>query len=374
MSLAQRQTLGFVSYSAATGSSIIRCTACPFPAIRGSFHIVSHDLSSICSGAMSPAQRTKGKAKKAPGKLPTRFQPYRTAAPRPPRFHRFLDLPSELRELVYRFHAEQPDAIDVVGVWNSPLNPDILALFETCRQIRDEAAYTFFTKNTFCFLEPCDQWHGDNGNLERLKWWSWLNRIGKTSAQSLRNVQLRIRHERDPEYYTKLIKELSIRCPGITRLAIVEEKHASASKLANARIIWTWEPNMVETISGDRLETLMPSIALFKNLNILMLAGRDGPDDKHGNARRQRELLDRVCSRIRVRTQLITSDDAKRDIDACQVFWDAKKLYDGILVEAEGVPARIARADDGTFGSGNKTEYEMEEDVRNDGDSHLLDL
>jgi hypothetical protein len=321
---------------------------------------------------MSPAQRAKGKAKaKAPsGKLPTRFQPYRTAAPRPPRFRRFLELPGELRNLVYKHHTEQPDAIDVCGVWNSSLKPDILALFETCHQIRNEASHAFFSTNTFCFLEQCDQWNGDGDRIEVLPWYNWLNKIGERNARSLRHVQLRIRDERALEYYAKLIKELAIRCPGITRLAIVVEKHASAHKLTNARLVWMWEPNMVDTLRGDRLQKLLPSIDLFKNLNILMLAGRDSNDDRDCRAYRQRQLLDDLCNRFRVRLQLITSDDAKRDSKNCRLFRDMKKLYDGMLVEAEGEPGRNIRADDGAFGSceGRTADCATKDDKGDDDD------
>ncbi|KAK4444518.1 hypothetical protein QBC34DRAFT_334938 [Podospora aff. communis PSN243] len=344
MSLAQRQTPGFVGNPAATDPGLLHSRRClaflspPTRAYLAHYGLIHHGKQNRRQPNMSPAQRAKGRAKMPSGKLPTRFQPYRTAAPRPPRFHRFTDLAGELRTLVYKHIAEQPDAIDVCGIWNARPSTDIVALFQTCRTIRDEAAHVFYSNNTFCFLEQCDQHGADHDDIEKSPWYGWLKSIGDKNAQSLRHVQLRIRDERHTDYYAKLIKELATRSPGITRLAIVVEKHATTSHIAGgARLIYSWEPNQVIQLTMCKLSQLVPSVNMFKHLNILMLAGRE-----------ESQFLNKACSRFSVRLQVIDSADAKRDSAACQLLWDRKKIYDGVYVAGTGTQGgRVIRADDG---------------------------
>ncbi|KAK0616980.1 hypothetical protein B0T14DRAFT_255047 [Immersiella caudata] len=364
MSLAQRQTPGFVRNLAASATGahqIACCSVFPYLPIRNNRRGLSshaHHRPIRSQPNMSPAQRGKGRAKKPSGRLPTRFQPYRTAAPRPPRFHRFIELPGELRTMIYKHIAEQPDAIDVCSIWNARPTTDIVALFQTCRQIRDEAAHVFYSTNTFCLLEQCDQYGADGGDIEKSPWYAWLKTIGDKNARSLRHVQLRIRDERRDDYYLKLIKELAIRSPDITRLAIVAETHASTTNLANGtRFIYSWEPNQVNQLSLCKLSELVPSVNMFKNLNILMLAGREDP-----------QFLNVACSRFSVRLQVIESADAKRASTACQLLWDRKKIYDGVYVAGTpGTPGRILRSDDAD-GAGLEVEIDVNNRVKEEDD------
>jgi len=331
MSLAQRQTPGFVSYPAATNYSR-RCSTYTFYVGGNSPFPLDQSYHKPIGSAMSPAQRGTGRAKKASGKLPTRFQPYRSVAPRPPRFHHFLKLPAEIRIQIYRHLVKQPDAIDVCGIWNDRPTAKIAGLFRANRQIHAESTHVFYTINTFCLLEQCDQWNGDSDLIETNPWNIWLNKIGTANALSLRHVQLRIRHERNIDYYAQQIKELATQSPRICRLAIVVEKHASTPSLgAGLRLMWNWEPNQVNQLTLCKLSKLVPSVAMLKDLNILVLAGSE-----------QRQFLDTVCSLFQVRIQVIDEADAKRDLNACQLLWDQKKLYDGILVK--GSPGRIIRS------------------------------
>ena len=66
-------------------------------------------------------------------------------------FRRFLDLPLELREQVYRLTTLPPDNTNhpYIRSWYDPETCNIIPLFLTCRQLHKEAEETFYSSATF---------------------------------------------------------------------------------------------------------------------------------------------------------------------------------------------------------------------------------
>ncbi len=251
---------------------------------------------------------------------PTRFQPYRRCAQRPPRFSFFLSLPAELRNHIYGHLLDIPQAIDVGSVW-SPLPPLNLGILRVCRQIGQEAAHYFYSTNTFCFVERCDDFNDDNDDIDRNPGRRWLLSIGDTNARSLLNLQIRLRDERQIVYYEQILREVAARSPNLRRLALIGEKHVSSRmRLHAGHIVQRWEPNQVVALCGCSLEALRPALRLL-GLKVLTLAGQYDETD----------VLDRLCADLRCRVQVINNGTVKRQ-GHCGFFvlWNQESKYEAI--------------------------------------------
>jgi hypothetical protein len=274
------------------------------------------------------AGSSKGKAK-GKNTAATRFLPYRRCAQRPPRFSHFLDLPAELRLMVYSHLLRIPEAADVCGIWNEKPTVDV-ALLRTCKQIHGEASHYFYSTNTFCFLEHCDDFQDDDDDLAMNQGRMWLTSIGKTNALSIRHLQLRIREERATKYYMDLLAYIATQSPNLMRLALIAEKHQiSKSAVHHGHLLTRWEPNHVTPLGIWTMFLLKNSLRLF-NLNVLLLAGR-----------RREVLMNQLCYLYQCRVQAIDRDVAKRRDDGCRSLWKQKKWYDGVPMGKD--ERRVAR-------------------------------
>ncbi|KAK3401551.1 hypothetical protein B0T20DRAFT_346306 [Sordaria brevicollis] len=265
-----------------------------------------------------------------PPRIVTRIQPHRQCANRPPRFWRFLDLPAEVRNMIYSHILTTPPssssshscshssksssspsrnddttgaAIDVARVWESHPRFD-LSLLLVSKKIHSEAAAILYSKNTFIFLEPCDEHrdlHPEAQDFTRHRSLTWLRTIGPTNASAVRNMHIRIRAERttsraDP-YYPDLILELSKLAPNLHRLALIGEKHALQTKPVQVEplppapfevaqppayeIHWhrQWDPNHVTPLSPWMLYEMRHGLRKFLKLHTLVLAGFTHPGE-----------------------------------------------------------------------------------------------
>ena len=173
----------------------------------------------------------------------TRFQPYRRTALRLRRgqFPRFLSLPSELRDHVYRHLLVLPNgtSIDVLATWTGssnsistpghrPRHPPApaVAVLRVSRQVHAEAARVLYGDNTFLFLETCDASLTDQHNLTLNPCWRWMtSAIGAANARTIRSLELRMRAERPDEYYHRFLADMSAHMPNLVRLGLLRESH-----------------------------------------------------------------------------------------------------------------------------------------------------
>ncbi|EAA29542.1 hypothetical protein NCU05934 [Neurospora crassa OR74A] len=230
----------------------------------------------------------------------TRIQPHRQCANRPPRFWRFLELPAEVRNMIYSQLLTIPTAADVAGVWESQPRLD-LSLLYVDKQISREAAFVLYSKNTFVFLEPCDEHRDDSPDAQdcaRHRSCNWLRLIGPNNALSVRNLHIRIRAERSSRpdsYYSDLVLALSGLAPNLTRLALIAEKHAMQTRPVTIpagpagsltgghqqvlEMHWNrqWDPNHVTPINTWTLYQMRIGLRKFPNLMNLVLAGFEQP-------------------------------------------------------------------------------------------------
>ncbi|KAK1774115.1 hypothetical protein QBC45DRAFT_53679 [Copromyces sp. CBS 386.78] len=258
------------------------------------------------SKSSRPSKRPKT-SHNGPPLLVTRVQPHRQCANRPPRFWRFLELPAEIRNLIYSKVLTIPTAHDVAHVWDEKPRFD-LSLLHVNKQISHEAAFVLYSTNTFVFLEPCDEHreaHPDAQDHTRHRSCNWLRTIGPKNARSVRNLHIRIRAERfshldSMSYNPDLILEVAGLAPNVTRLAIIAEKHAMQTRAVSVPVPagaagygastatgqqqtggqamethWHrhWDPNHVAPINTWTLYQMRIGLRKFPNLICLVLAG-----------------------------------------------------------------------------------------------------
>ncbi|KAH8896604.1 hypothetical protein GQ53DRAFT_525245 [Thozetella sp. PMI_491] len=181
------------------------------------------------------------KSSKVAPQLPTRFLPPRSSANRQGSFPRFLDMPLELRHITYSHLLVSPTSVDV---WSAQ-TPEVpltscscnrrleVGILRTNKQIHAEATRYLYSTNTFTFMEPCDyhEYDPEAGSSENPVV-SWLQKIGPGNSKHIRNIQLRIRTEREFEkYYSDLLQTFAKEIPNLTRIAIVAERHKSCKIL-----------------------------------------------------------------------------------------------------------------------------------------------
>lgn len=86
-----------------------------------------------------------------------------------------LELPPELRNIIYRSALIADEGIDIIKPRHG--------LIEACQQTRNECAGLFFFENTFV----CAMQSGGAAALKPIK--HWLSRIGRENRQNLRNLR-----------------------------------------------------------------------------------------------------------------------------------------------------------------------------------------
>lgn len=295
------------------------------------------------------------KRRKADGvpPLPTRFQPYRNCANRPPRFSFFLNLPAELRIQVYRHILRIPGAIDADYFWNKPSID--LSLLRVCKQVHQEASHYFYSTNTFCFLEACDDHQEDHDAVFQHRIHYWLNIIGKTNRLSVHRLQLRMRDERGAKYYENLLEYMSSQLPNIKRLGLAMEKHqiGHVRTLSDGHVI-DWEPNYIVSISEKKMPRVANGLKSL-NLNLLMVTA----------TRDQIQVLNKFSALLQCQVKAIEPKNARRTEVDCRNFFEQKVWY-----ESPGHPYnRQIRQDLRTSGVG---EY-FEEDIPDEKDESLRD-
>lgn len=204
---------------------------------------------------------TPKRAKRIAQNISTRIQPYRRCAQRAPRFTFFTRLPAELRENVYRQFLSVPNqAIDATSLWNDPPRLD-LRIFQANKAIGREAAHFFYSTNTFCFLEGCDEFADDHDDITQHRIYRWLNSIGKVNCLSIRRLQLRMRHERNVTYYTGLLTHVSGQIPNLKRLGLVMEKHHVPKPTdGSGPDITRWEPNYIVPLNDKKIRAILKGL------------------------------------------------------------------------------------------------------------------
>ncbi|KAK4499284.1 hypothetical protein PRZ48_009797 [Zasmidium cellare] len=109
-----------------------------------------------------------------------------------PKHIRFLDLPKELRDEVYQYLMPQPTNFSLGPVFTFGIRPSCkksdlttrsYPISQTCRQIRDESLFTYYSSTpfTFDFL-----WHKDIESARR-----WLACQDEAAISSMRQVIFR---------------------------------------------------------------------------------------------------------------------------------------------------------------------------------------
>ncbi|KAK3315786.1 hypothetical protein B0H66DRAFT_271081 [Apodospora peruviana] len=257
----------------------------------------------------SPRQSKRGVA--------TRFMPYRRCAKKPPRFPGFLSLPAELRLQIYSHILLIPGAADVCGIWNETPVVESVALLRVSKQISAEAAHYLYSRNTFSFLEPCDDYQQDGDDITSHRCYHWLDSIGPTNASSVRRLQLRMRAERSRGlYYDRLFRSLSVRLPNLSQLALVTETHQMArvtrippggtvgGNPTGGHTIHRWDPNHITPLPLQYLQ-LLQQIPLrqdiFPRLTLLVIAEPD--PSRHPNKDKidvLRQAYKSLCSLVYV--------------------------------------------------------------------------
>ncbi|KAM7208311.1 hypothetical protein V8F20_001289 [Naviculisporaceae sp. PSN 640] len=235
----------------------------------------------VVKTTIKPTPKETRASKRIAQNIVTRFQPYRKCAQRAQRFTFFTRLPAELRENVYRQFLSFPDeALDAASLWNKlPWNqPDTpqdlrrpLSIFQANKAIGLEAAHFFYSTNTFCFLEGCDDFTDDGDDITQHRIYRWLNKIGKVNCLSIRRLQLRMREERKEPYYTALFTHVSVQIPNLTRLGLVMEKHhvSRAADDSSAQLT-RWEPNHIVSLDDDRIRAILKGLKTL-SLKVIMV-------------------------------------------------------------------------------------------------------
>lgn len=292
--------------------------------IRESFPIVHGRPPELRSKMGRPAPKktpakiggARRKANRSAVATPTRYQPFRSCANRPQRFHFFTQLPTELRLAVYALLLTSNEAIDPVDIWTPPPSFSTLGLLRANKTIGAEAAGVLYGNNTFTLLERCDDHVTDKNNLSKNECMQWLAGIGDKNASFLRNIQVRIRLERPATYYSKMFKEIVDKANNITRLCLVGERHANVrAPEATSGYGTRWEPNKIDPVSLHHITKIKPSLDML-NLGKLILGGNYDI-----------ELLNLICIHLGCRVQVISSKAAERT-HTCVVLWNKAKHYD----------------------------------------------
>ncbi|KAK5658097.1 hypothetical protein OQA88_2653 [Cercophora sp. LCS_1] len=305
-----------------------------------------------------PAKRIAGARRKATraAAIPTRYQPFRNCAIRPQRFNFFMNLPAEIRVAIYKILFIHHDAIDVADIWNAPPKFSPVGLLRANKQIHSEAAAVLYRDNTFSFLERCDDFNTDHNDLNANNCIRWLRDIGTKNAASLRNLQLRVREERDVAYYVEMLREIAAKAKNITSFALIAERHASQRlMLSPGNFMSRWEPNQIEPLSLSMFFKLKPSLSNLE-LKRVVLSGTY-----------KTEELDKICLLLNCRLQVVCSKTGERG-EISVIFWDKNKYYDAMPTsDGLAVVNKLPIEEDDTE-SKEAEEVKEDEEVEEDAD------
>lgn len=209
-----------------------------------------------------------------------------------------------------------PGAIDADYFWNKPKID--LSVLRVCKQIHREASHYFYGANTFCFLEGCDDFQEDENAVFDNRAYHWLQLIGKTNRLLVQRMQLRMREERDIDYYERLLAYISSQTPNLKRLGLVLETHHIGHIHTTANVhITDWQPNYVVPIEEDKMRRLAEGLKSLNLSHLVIAETRDHMD-----------LLKKLPELFNCKIQAIEPKSAKRmDLD-CLSFLELKVWHE----------------------------------------------
>ncbi|KAI5368062.1 hypothetical protein Slin15195_G031960 [Septoria linicola] len=127
---------------------------------------------------------------------------------------RFLELPAELRIVIYELVLLQDDSVDITATMEGSHFRDP-PLLRTCCQISLEATPIYYSHNTF----SCLQFHLPDDDVENFVGLQWLESLGKWRRSKLTKVRIqhgirlpqankhRDQHERDSDRIFRQTRE-----------------------------------------------------------------------------------------------------------------------------------------------------------------------